>query len=195
MVEQVRLESGRNAQPSLAICDSAERQTGQKRGALEVGFDGNKQVKGRKRHIIVDVLGLVLGCFVTAANVADIKAAPVVWVWALERFSQISKILGDKGYRSKAATDELERSYGCELEISLRHEQGWEVEPKRWIVERTLAWLDNARALGRDYEGLPENHEGMVYVTMIRLMLRRLCRNRRTRSLTKQQKRELDMLN
>ena len=162
---------------------------------MEVGFDGNKLVKGRKRHIIVDVLGLVLGCFVSAANVADIKAAPMIWLWALERFSRISKILGDKGYRSKAEAERLKRDYDCELEISLRHEQGFEVEPKRWIVERTLAWLDNARALCRDYEGLPENHEGMVYVVMIRLMLRRLCRNRRTRNPTKKQKRELAMLN
>jgi transposase len=162
---------------------------------LEVGFDGNKQVKGRKRHIIVDILGLVLGCFVSAANVADIKAAPAIWLWALERFSRISKILGDRGYRSIAKAEQLKSAYGCELEISLRHEQGFEVEPKRWIVERTLAWLDNARALCRDYEGLPENHEGMVYVVMIRLMLRRLCRNRRTRGLTKQQKRESVMLN
>lgn len=162
---------------------------------MEVGFDGNKLVKGRKRHIIVDVLGLVLGCFVSAANVADIKAAPAIWLWALEGFSRISKILGDKGYRSSAKAAQLKTGFGCEVEISLRHEQAFEVEPKRWIVERTLAWLDNARALCRDYEGLPENHEGMVYVVMIRLMLRRLCRNRRTRNLTKQQKRELEMLN
>lgn len=162
---------------------------------MEVGFDGNKQVKGRKRHIIVDVLGLMLGCFVSAANVADIKAAPVIWLWAIERFSRISKILGDKGYRSKAKAEQLRTGYDCEIEISLRHEQGFEVEPKRWIVERTFAWLDNARALCRDYEGLPENHEGMVYVVMIRLMLRRLCRNRRTRSLTKQQQRPAEMLN
>jgi putative transposase len=137
----------------------------------------------------------VLGCFVSAANVADIKAAPVIWLWALERFSRISKILGDKGYRSRAKAEQLKKGYDCEVEISLRHEQGFEVEPKRWIVERTLAWLDNARALCRDYEGLPENHEGMVFVAMIRLMLRRLCRNRRTRDLTKQQKRESQMLN
>lgn len=162
---------------------------------MEVGFDGNKQVKGRKRHIIVDVLGLMLGCFVSAANVADIKAAPVIWLWAIERFSRISKILGDKGYRSKAKAEQLRTGYDCEIEISLRHEQGFEVEPKRWIVERTFAWLDNARALCRDYEGVPENHEGMVYVVMIRLMLRRLCRNRRTRSLTKQQQRPAEMLN
>lgn len=143
----------------------------------------------------MDVLGLVVGCFVTAANVADIKAAPVVWLWALERFSRIRKILADKGYRSRTRAEQLRQAYGCELEISLRHEQGFEAEPKRWIVERTLAWLDNARGLCRDYEGLPENHEGMVYVVMIRLMLRRLCQNRRTRSLTKQQKRSLGMLN
>lgn len=80
---------------------------------------------------MVDVLGLVLGCFVSAANVADIKAAPVVWVWALERFERIDKILGDKGYRSQAKAKQLEQSYGCELEMTLRQEQWFVVEPKR----------------------------------------------------------------
>jgi transposase len=64
-----------------------------------MGVDGNKKVKGRKRHIVVDVLGLVLGCYVTAANTADVKAAPAVLVWVLERFGRIRKVLADPGYR------------------------------------------------------------------------------------------------
>ena len=151
----------------------------------EVGIDGNKKVKGRKRHILVDVLGLVVGCFVSAANVADIKAAPAIWVWALENYGRISKILADQSYRSKRVSEQLKTAYDCELEISTRQEQGFIPEPKRWIVERTLSWLENARALCRDYEGLPENHEGMVYVVMIRLMLRRLCKNQQTRKVSK----------
>lgn len=129
----------------------------------------------------VDVLGLTLDCCVTAANVADIKAAPAIWVWLLERNERSVKILADQSYRSDPLAQQLQTAYGCILEISPRLGTGFVVEPWRWIVERTFAWLDNARALCRDYEALPENHEGMVYVVMIRLMLRRLANNRRTR--------------
>jgi transposase len=143
-------------------------------------------VKGRKRHIVVDVLGLVLGCYVTAANVADVKAAPGVLVWVLQMYQRIVKVLADKGYRGELG--ELISHFFAtegrkvEIEISQRPEEakGFQVEPQRWKVERTWTWLENARILNRDYERLPENHEGMIYVVMIRLMLRRLTKNRRT---------------
>lgn len=127
------------------------------------------------------MLGLALDCCVTAANVADIKAAPASWVWRLEQHERIAKILADQSYRSDPTAQRLQTAYACTLEISPRLGSAFVVEPWRWIVERTFAWLDNARALCRDYEGLPENHEGMVYMAMIRLMLRRLGNNRRTR--------------
>lgn len=143
-------------------------------------------MKGRKRHIVVDVLGLVLGCYVTAANTADVKAAPAVLVWVLERFERIVKVLADQGYRGDLGAL-IEQFFATEqrcvqVELSQRSTEvkGFQVEPKRWIVERTWTWLDNARILTRDYERLPENHEGMIYVVMIRLMLRRLTKNRRT---------------
>ncbi len=125
----------------------------------------------------MDVLGLVLKCHVGAANQADVKAAPYVLLWVLEQYERIQKILADKSYRGELGND-LEVVYGVPLEISQQEGKGFTVEAKRWIVERTWAWLDNARSLARDYEYLPENHEGMVYVVMIRLMLRRLENNR-----------------
>lgn len=143
-------------------------------------------MKGRKRHIVVDVLGLVLGCYVSAANVSDVKAAPGVLVWVLQMYQRIVKVLADKGYRGdlgKLLQQFFEQEgRQVEVEISQRAEdaKGFQVEPKRWIVERTWTWLENARILNRDYERLPENHEGMIYVVMIRLMLRRLTKNRRT---------------
>ena len=140
-------------------------------------MDGNKKVKGRKRHIAVDVLGLVLNCRVSAANCADVKIAPWVLLPVLEQYERIAKILADKSYRGDRGTD-IEAVYGVVLEISERVSSGtFEVEPMRWVVERTWAWLDHARSLARDYERLPENHAGMVYVVMIRLMLRRLTKN------------------
>ena len=74
----------------------------------------------------------------------------------------------------------MSQSYDAEFELTKKLGEGFQVEPKRWIVERTLAWLDNTRRLGRDYERLPENHEGFVYITMIRLMLRSLANHRRS---------------
>ena len=134
----------------------------------------------------MDVLGLVLGCYVTSANTADVKAAPAVLVWVLDMFKRIVKVLADRGYQG--ALGELiktffapqERQVVVEMSQRPTGAKGFQVERKRWIVERTWTWLDNARSLTRDYERLPENHEGMIYVVMIRLMLRRLAKNRRT---------------
>lgn len=143
-------------------------------------------MKGRKRHVVVDVLGLVLGCYVTRANTPDVKAAPAVLVWVLEMFERIVKVLADQGYRGSLGAliehffRQQERQVTLELSQRPTASQGFQVEPKRWIVERTWTWLENARILTRDYERLPENHEGMIYVVMIRLMLRRLAKNRRT---------------
>lgn len=135
---------------------------------------------------MVDVLGLVLGCYVTAANTADVKAAPGVLVWVLQMYQQIVKVLADKGYRGNlgAVLSHFFAQAGrqVELEISQRPDEakGVQVERQRWIVERTWTWLENARILTRDYERLPENHESMIDVVMIRLMLRRLTKNKRT---------------
>jgi len=120
--------------------------------------------------------------------VADVKAAPAVLVWVLQLYERIAKVLADKGYRGTLKTlisnafDTEERSVEVEISQRPKGAKGFELEPKRWIVERTWTWLENARALTRDYETLPENHEGMIYVVMIRLMLRRLTNNRRTRN-------------
>lgn len=117
----------------------------------------------------------MLGCYVTSASTADIKAAPALLVW-----------VADQGYRGNLAAlvehffATQQRSVEVELSQRPTEAKGFQVEPKRWIVERTWTWLDNARILTRDYERLPENHEGMIYVVMIRLMLRRLTKNRRT---------------
>lgn len=116
----------------------------------------------------------------SAANVADVKAAPAVLVPAIENNARLVKILADQGYRGVLAAM-LQQAFDCTLELTEKLGQGFIVEPWRWVVERTFAWLENARRLCRDYEALPEHHEGFVYVAMIRLMLRRLTHNCRTR--------------
>jgi transposase len=145
-------------------------------------------VKGRKRHILVDVMGNVLWCYVSAANVADCKAAVVVITALLELYGRVAKVLADQAYRGELEK-QVKAAYNCQVEISQRpmaiegeeKGRGFIPEKFRWVVERTFSWLENARALCRDYERLPENHEGMIYVVNIRLMLRRLAQNRRTR--------------
>ena len=114
------------------------------------------------------MLGLVLGCYVSAANTADVKAAPAVLVWVLEMDQRLVKVLADKGYRGDlgALLSNFFASQGRQVEVEISQRpavaKGFQVEPKRWIVERTWTWLDNARILARDYERLPENHEGMI---------------------------------
>lgn len=126
------------------------------------------------------MLGLVHSCFVSAANVADVKAAPAILVPALEANPHVAKVLADQAYRGSIATL-LQQAYGCTLELTQKLGQGFVVEPWRWVVERTFAWLENARRLCRDYEELPHHHEGFIYITMIRLMLRKLTGNQRSR--------------
>lgn len=122
----------------------------------------------------------MISCFVSAANVADVKAAPVVLVPALENNARLVKILADQSYRGALAVL-LQQAFGCRLELTEKLGQGFVVEPWRWVVERTFAWLENARRLCRDYEELPEHHESFIYVAMIRLMLRKLTNNQRSR--------------
>ena len=100
----------------------------------------------------------------------------------LDAHGRIQKILADHAYRGPLA-DTHEAAYSCVLEVTHKLGEGFVVAPWRWVVERTFAWLENARRLCRDYEELPEHHEGVIYVVMIRLMLRRLHGNRRQRKL------------
>jgi transposase len=129
----------------------------------------------------VDTLGLVLNCFVSAANLADVKAVTTVLEPVLETSVRVEKVLADGAYQEEVGA-KLEAAHQCVLEITQKLGEGFVVAPWRWVVERTLSWLDKSRRLCRDYEELPENHEGVVYIAMIRLMLRRLTDNQRRRS-------------
>lgn len=132
---------------------------------------------------MVDVLGLVLGLFISAANEADSQMAPGVLVPVLEEYETIEVILADQSYQG-ALAQEVEAAYGSTLQITPKLGQGFVVQPWRWVVERTFAWLDNARGICRDFEELPDQHEGMVYAAAIRLMLRTLTGQQRKWSRT-----------
>ena len=139
------------------------------------GFDGGKRVKGRKRHIIVDTLGLLLAVVVTAANVQDKRGLPLLLAHVRDRFERLTTIFVDGGYRSQSLSDLVERLTGYVLTVVPRQSDatGFVVLPKRWIVERTFGWFNNYRRLSKDYEYRVDTSETMVYLAMIRLMLKR----------------------
>lgn len=114
LVREVRRSTGGAEAPSLGIIDSQSVRVGEK--GAQIGVDGFKKVKGRKRTIVVDVLGLVLNCRVGAANQADVKAAPWVLFWVIETYERLAKILADQGYRGDVEVD-LAAVYGVEFEV------------------------------------------------------------------------------
>lgn len=166
--EKIRTLEGRYKDPSLVCIDSQSV-----RGDInleEKGIDGNKKVKGRKRHVAVDVLGLILLCAVTAANVSDIHSGRE-FINELSGSPRLEKILLDKGYQS------LEGQYGgFKVEISSKDKElkGFVPVHKRWVVERTFSWLNRQRRLCRDYEVNVDNQKAMIFVGMSKIMLNRL---------------------
>ena len=176
-VIRVRRKAGKKDSPSLVIIDSQSVKTTDVGG--EVGFDGGKQINGRKRHIAVDTLGLLLLVVVTAASVQEANSAVFLGPKMQGRFPRLQKILVDGGYKEKFIAWFLEQ-YRWVVEVAKRREgaRGFEVIPLRWIVERTFGWFNHFRGLSKDYEYHVEISESMVYLASIRIMLKRLSRRR-----------------
>jgi len=192
--ERERVRQGRNLQPSGCIMDSQSARTTSVGGLR--GYDGGKKLSGRKRHLLVDTLGLVLTATVHAADIQDRAAVPQVLQGVKDVFGRLAHIWLDQGYTG-AGKAWIEQELGWSVEI-VKHAPrprgmwvfpGQEVDPtifqrpkgfrhlpRRWVVERTFSWFGQARRLSKDYERLPETEEAMIYITMSRLMLRRLAR-------------------
>jgi putative transposase len=171
--EQVRQAEGREPSPSAGVLDSQSVQTTQVGGAC--GYDAAKNVKGRKRHLLVDTLGLLWGLLVTPADIQDYDGGWMVLESLAGRCVRLEKIWADGRYAGTLV--EIAASwYHRVLEIVERAPgaKGFVVQVHRWIVERTLAWLGNCRRLSKDYEELLQSSEGMIRLCMIHLMLRRL---------------------
>jgi putative transposase len=133
-------------------------------------------VNGRKRHILVDTLGLLLVVVVHAANVQESDGAKLVLGKALGRFPRLTKIWVDQGYKAHfVAWAQGVRDWAIEVVKRPEGAQGFRVLPRRWVVERTFGWLGRSRRLSKDYEALPETSEAIIRVAMIHLMLKRLA--------------------
>ncbi len=172
--DKTRTKVGRNESPSIAIIDSQSVKT-TRSGGICRGIDGGKKTKGRKRHIIVDTMGLLLAVIVHAANEHDSKSAPFVIAELRGRFYRLVKIIADGGYRGELI-DNTRKTFGWIIEIVLRKDatKKFEVLPKRWIVERTFAWFESYRRLSKDFEFQTETSQVMIQLAMIKLMLNRI---------------------
>jgi putative transposase len=174
--ERVREAAGRNPNPSAAVVDSQSIRTSEAGGVR--GYDGGKKIRGRKRHILVDTLGLLLLVVVTAANVQDRNGAQLLLAPLAQQFRRLRRIWADGAYAGELAswTRGLRKWGKVQLEIvrKPKGQKGFVVLPWRWRVERTFAWLCRNRRLRCDYERLPQTTEALIYVARIRLMTHRL---------------------
>ncbi len=160
-------------EPTAAIIDSQSAKTNEQ-GGID-GYDAGKKVTGRKRHLLVDAMGLVLAVVVHSAGIQDRDGAKLVLERARNRFERLKLIWADGGYAGKLVAW-VQGNCGSELEIVKRNDdlKGFHVLPRRWVVERTFGWLGRYRRMSKDYEFYPETSETMVHVAMINLMVRRL---------------------
>jgi putative transposase len=171
---EVRRTAGRHKHPTAGCLDSRSVKTTQISGVR--GFDAAKNIKGRKRHLLVDTLGLLLSIVVTAACVQERDGARLVFARLNGSCKKLRRLWVDGGYRGPSLATWVTARFRFVLQVVLRREEqpGFVVLPRRWVVERTFAWLNLHRRLSKDYEVLTDNSEAMIYIAMTRLMLRRL---------------------
>jgi putative transposase len=184
---EVRAREGRARDPSAAVIDSQAVKTS-RAGGPERGYDGAKRLAGRKRHILVDTNGLVLAVRVHGADLPDRDGGRRLLAEGLgEKLPLVGLVWADGAYTG-GFPEWAQEKLGWRVEVPYHRDRqlwrygleekprGFQVLPRRWVVERTFAWLSQVRRLSKDYERLPETAEAMIYGAMSRLMLRRLAR-------------------
>lgn len=186
--EQWRQRIERDAQPTAAIIDSQSTRISTQGG--ESGFDAGKKVKGRKRHLVVDTLGLLLAVTITAASVQDRDAAPVAVASACQKYQTLEKLFADSAYAGQCA-ERIEHDLSIAVDIVRRPhpngqwrdsqmplwptKTGFAVLPKRWVVERTHAWNERCRRLLMHHDRSSKNAESWVWLAQAGILLRRLA--------------------
>jgi putative transposase len=175
--EKTRKQSGKKSTPTAAILDSQSIRTAE--GGAEKGYDAGKKITGRKRHIAVDTLGLLLAVVIHSASVQDQDGAKPVLEKLHEKFRRIKIIFADSAYGRCRLPEWTHDSFGWLLQTILRPVgiKEFVVLPKRWVVERTFAWLGRYRRHSKDYEKTTQSGEAITYIAMIALMTKRLAKN------------------
>jgi transposase len=176
--DQVRIADGRDPCPSAGVLDAQSILTSE--GGQARGFDAGKRTRGRKRHIVVDTLGLLLVVMVTSASVQDRHGGKAILQRLAARFESIALVWADAGYANHIDSGLVtwaNKAINVVLQIVKRSDdaRGFQVLPRRWVVERTFGWLIRNRRLGRDYERRTDNSETMIKIAMIQLMATRLA--------------------
>ena len=173
--ELLRLKRGRQASPSLGILDSQSVKTASM--TKKKGIDANKKVSGRKRFIVTDVLGLLMAVVLTSANTGEREGAKLAFKELQGKFPRLTKILADQGFDGKEFFAFVLSSFGWVLEVVAKVAGigGFQVIPKRWIVERTFGWFGYQRRLAKDYEEKEEHSVAFIQWSMIRLMVIKLA--------------------
>jgi len=174
--KQVRKAAGKKPTPTAAVMDSQSVRTAE--GGESRGFDGGKKITGRKRHIAVDTLGLLLVVVVHSAGLQDYEGGHFVLHRIRETYRRLQVVFADGAYAKCGLPAWARKTCNVILQTVLRpvEAKGFVVLPKRWIVERTFAWLSRHRRLSKDYERLTENSEAAIYIAMIDLMVKRLAK-------------------
>jgi putative transposase len=170
---------GRNPNPSAAIMDSQSVKTVEESARIR-SYDAHKCVKGRKRHLLVDTLGLPIASYVTPADVHDTVGARKLLGGLAYFMPRLHKIWADAAYRGKEVADWCQQQGGgWEVEVVDRTPgvRGFSVQPKRWVVERTFGWLSRNRRMSKDFERKVQTSETLIELALIRLLLRRLARS------------------
>jgi putative transposase len=169
---EVRVKAGRNPKPTAAIIDSQSVKTAGP--ALEVGYDGAKKTKGRKRHIAVDVLGLLLAVVVHSAGISERAGAKLVMANLMAYFTDIKIVWADGGYSGNTFVSWIKTIFNVIWQVIKRPRKVFQIVKFRWIVERTFGWMNYQRRLSKDYEYSPRHAEAWIKLAAINTMTRRL---------------------